>query len=199
MRNNDYFTRCNEIYQMLIKSHIDDAILKAAENYNAAISRGKIKLNKESHLILSHILELAKSDLVLNLCKIYYDGREEGYKLLKLKNVLTNKGHKKDVELNVSEKYPLLREQIRAMRDKYLAHSELNRQVTPLNMADVLGALEVITDIYNKLCDTDIDERVQQVTNIGTIRFKVRKGLDTIILGNTIVQKDEQESGEKNA
>ena len=187
-RNEEYFHRCDKIRYLLLKSYTDKALLAAIKVSNNATAQGDLYLGQRSFFVLSHLCELIKRDLVFNIYKIYFDAdsKVSGVKQLNCFMQINKIG--KRISTKLPAQYKTLEENIKTMRDTVLAHSDAERNPQSIELDALYPILDKIKNMYNALCDTEIDSRVQPVTDeeIGSIDLNLMLGFLPIIQGGNV-------------
>lgn len=182
-RNDEYFERCDNLYYLILKAYINQFLLETIEFYNKTIENGNVYFGKRSFNVLVHITELIKSDLALIVWKICLDEDKEANTLRHLNGFMHNAQIGKKVSPKLSSKYNAICSDLKDIRNMSIAHEDIHQNKICINIADLNGMLNEIKDIYNALCDSAIDDRVQQITsqNIDAIKFNSTLGLLSII------------------
>lgn len=183
MRNDEYYNRCNGIYHLLVKAYMDREMLRAMGIHNHAVSDGNIVLGKNSHYVLEHICELAKADLALCVYKMYVDNDAKANTLQHLRNCYRDTCGACSVKVKISKKYDGLSNEIRTIRNQLLAHDDWDKRIAPFDLTNVFDALDEMKNIYNALCNTEIDDRVCRLENVGAIGLNTVMGLLPMIQG----------------
>lgn len=140
----EYVRRFELLQEMIISCYVDWYIL---ECYQREHEEKKRLLSQ--HRILYHIFALLKQDLCLNLWKICYDSGKKACTLQALVDYLRKENIKS--EYRKSECWKSLRKPISEARNKYLAHSDFERDTGIILIAELKKLLDESRDTLNGL------------------------------------------------
>lgn len=186
--NDEYFARCNKLYYLIQKAYINRGLLQSIQMYNNAAAKKTLCLGKRSFNVLTHICELIKSDLALTIWKIFLEENTQANNLRGLNTFLRKNNFNKNISMRLDHKYDSLCSDLKTIRKQTLAHDDITKEKIHINMALLTEMLDAITEIYNGLCDSTIDYRVQQILpqNASVISFNSTFGFWNMIQGVSI-------------
>lgn len=184
-QNDVYFSFCNELYHMILKAYIDKYLLEAIDLYAQEPEKENIQFSKSNWLVLEHICELVKGDFALLVWKIYLDSNEKANTITQLGKYLQKIGKGKTISTKISKQYNACLEDLKLVRRKFIAHNDKEKSGKKVDIKQLTFVLDEIKNMYNGLCDTSIDDRVQQITesDITAVGHNCILGLFTMIQG----------------
>lgn len=198
VRNEDYFERCNGLYNLIYTAYLDKSLLKMIDLIDDSIKAGKIALKKQSSDVLKHLCDLIKRDIALTIWKIYLDDSKAN--TIKQLNAFVYKLTNKKISIKLSPKYNKVCEDIAKMRNKTLSHADLQRSNSAIIMNDAFDILDELKNMYNDMCDITIDDRVQQLEkkDIAAIDFKAFGGFLPMLLSSAVEMPNKSKDEEIN-
>ena len=110
--------------------------------------------------VLIHLCNLMKADLCLVIAKLCFEDSPSSSSLKNMKKTLNEiKSEKGEMIITreLSDYTVQHRENVRAMRDKLLAHCDTNRNLDNVEIPELEIIFKEATDYYNELCDPSID------------------------------------------
>ena len=171
----EYFKRCDKLRYKILQAYTDEAILETMEH--CIKENQDLKLGNDSFNVIHHYCNLAKTDYVFTIYKIYSDNSySQTNTLIQLRSYLnsnqqfTNKIFQPVSISKFSESWLSLLDDF---RDKFLAHFDLYDKVIKIEIN--FNILNEIKDMYNSLCDTSIDSRVKTITSQDICHIKLSK------------------------
>lgn len=179
--DNEYYTRCEELYHLILKAYIDKSIIVATEQESVKHLADNSFESRKSD-VLGHLIELAKNDLALTVWKIYCDNDNRANTLKHLNAYLNSKEiclHKKT---KLSQKFDDLISELDAFRKKFLAHNDSGRTNVSLPLSELYLVLDEIRNIYNDLCSPFIDDRVQKIKDEDCYCIEINTALGMMLL-----------------
>lgn len=190
MRNDEYFERCNGLYYMILRAYADKALISTIENSTKSKDNETICLGKSSYNVLGHICELLKCDLALTIWKIYIDGNAKANTIKHLNSFVRKLGIGTKKSTNLSNEHEAVCNDITSMRHTFLGHNDLNKCDKKIDVKTMYDILNAIKEMYNALCDIEIDDRVTRVEekDIGGINLNAFLGLFPMIQGGMAEQ-----------
>lgn len=187
-KNDDYYKRCEDIRYELSRGFLAIQVLKAFHSFED----DEFNNEDDRFLIMEYLLEMAKIDLALVICKVfdlkypYYDKKNhqliDSNTIKSLTNYLSNKGYKTEKPRLTSDSYDLYL-QLKEIRNKFLAHLDINRDLRILTIEQMISCFYEIVCLYNQRCIKDIDYRVIEFTMQETsdLPERVKHGLQLIL------------------
>jgi len=197
--NDEYVRRYNEIKGILAQAYYDRFLLVIVKNYSNIYNDGKYAIPNSSHNVLGYLNELIKADMALQLCKIT-DHSDKANTLNNLKIYLENK-HSKQSDASLSpDLFTWKKDHLFAVRDQFLAHNDLKKLGTSIDIDTLIRFLEDVNRVLNELCFPEIDERATPFTAENTVRLALStSGLAHLIDNSLVEVKPEIEEGNDNA
>ena len=190
MQNQEYYRRYAEILEMLCQCYMDRYILAELESYNELVRRGDKALPKASLQVLIHCGDLAKTDLGLLLWKLT-DHKSSSNTIVTLNSYLRDE-HGKRSNATLSNKSRHIRDHgLRSIRNHALAHNDLVKTGTSIQISTLFEMLEDVRRVFNSLCYQDVDDRVAALNDSQTysIAFSAQLGLHWL-MENSLVSRE---------
>lgn len=159
------FRNYNELYALILCCYKDISILKAYEKLQ--------KENKDLYDMVPHIsnhfVVLVQKDLALTLWKIYYDIDSNANTVPKFRNaineLLRNKGcgskqvKQEKINSNISNT-------LGTMRRKFLAHADMKRNGSKIDICELKDLLDKICKEFNKICEVVDNDKISGISEI---------------------------------
>lgn len=150
-----YKTIHNDIKYLLHNAYINFLYLKMLREFS---KRHPDQTNRNPVLI--HLCNLMKADLCLIIAKLCYENYPSSSTLDNMKKVLNEIRIEKGEMITTRELsgYTVQhRDNVRAMRDKFIAHCDTNRNLDNVEIPELEIIFKEVKDYYNELCDPSID------------------------------------------
>lgn len=163
--DNDYFNRCDDIYSLILKAYVDKSIIVAIDKICNPDHIVDNSLGNRTVNVYKHLRELAKYDLAMTLWQVYCDKNVKANTLSHLNTYLSQKGFCTNKKTKVSRQYNMLLNNLNLIRKEFLAHNDFNKSNTKISIKELYELLFEIKEIYNNLCDANIDGRVRRITD----------------------------------
>lgn len=171
--NEQLFRNYNELYSLIEQCYKDISMLdgykelqtERTEWYNTAL------------IISNHIVGLLQKDLALTIWKIYIDVDPNANTIPKFRNAinkeLQNSGNG-DKRVKKEKLDNSFTSKITSMRMQFLAHTDMTRNDSRIEISDLKDILDTICKEFNNVCNVVDDERVRGISdkNIGIQNMK---------------------------
>lgn len=171
--NEQLFRNYNELYSLIEQCYKDISMLdgykelqtERTEWYNTALN------------ISNHIVRLLQKDLALTIWKIYFDVNPNANTIPKFRNAINQElqnsgnGDKKVKKEKLDNSFT---SKITSMRMQFLAHTDMTRNDSRIEISDLKDILDTICKEFNNVCNVVDDERVRGISdkNIGSQNMK---------------------------
>lgn len=163
--NEQLFRNYNELYSLIEQCYKDISMLdgykelqtERTEWYNTALN------------ISNHIVRLLQKDLALTIWKIYFDLDPNANTIPKFRNAINNElrnsgnAHKQVKKENLDSSFTC---KLLSMRKKFLAHTDMKRNDSRIEISDLKDILDTICKEFNNVCNVIDDERVNGILDM---------------------------------
>ena len=160
-----------QIQDIILSCYLDYYIMEFYKRQDEETQR-----EQSQHPILYHIIDLVKRDMCLNLWKICYDDDPDASSLNKLNAYLRK--HRKESSYEKSAYWKALEGQIIEARNKYVAHSDVNRVTNKISVESMKHLLADSKNALNGLCIEEYG--VKKITDEALSFLDLRTTIDAV-------------------
>lgn len=174
----NYYLMYLDLYELIIKSYDDTFVLDELKRYNESLKNGNATLPKAREIVISHICELVKTDMGLNLWKLCKDstGATTMAKFNQSVHVLAKENNVEvcSVDISIPNEMVETVNKLDALRNKFIAHDDISREHAIVNIEKLTKILEFEKDVFNQLCISNLDERICPITDAVILSRRMR-------------------------
>lgn len=148
---------------LILSCYKDTAILKAYKK----LQDEKSDLYNDLSDISNHLILLSQKDLALTLWKIYCDTDENANTISKFRNSINKLLRDNGCECQQVKKEKIdksIENKLKKMRHKFLAHTDMRRNNSRIEMCELKEFLDGICTEFNRICDVIDDHRVESIS-----------------------------------
>lgn len=146
----------NELYDLILCCYRDVSILKVYETLQEE-NNDFLKMTPKNS---KYYVLLLQKDLVLTLWKLYCDNDKNAETIQKFRNDIKKKD--RSIELEKLEIInPNTIRKIEQMRNQYLAHTDMTRKGSRIEIAELKKMLDTICREFNKVSKAIGDDRIK--------------------------------------
>lgn len=172
----------SELAYLILQCYKDIAVL----NYFIQLGEKKEKLQEEVLLVAEHYIKLVQRDLALTIWKIKIDTNSNANTVSQFRNKINQLMKNNNLCVKQVKAIKLdkkIRDDINYIRSRYLAHTDMNRQDSKIEISDLKKALDDICTEFNNICRVIDDERVYEITPADkmTIDIKFSMGISHML------------------
>lgn len=199
-RDEEYYNRYVSLSYLILRAYLDVFFLDSIGNFKDSLPEKPEPTTPNPIIAVAHICELTKTDLALNLWKVFYDNNPKAITVKKLKDYLFRSCGWKVVKRD-SPSIKKIESTIKTARNTFIAHNSVSPNGYDLRVDDLRAALDDIRAYFNELCSSDIDDRVNPLTDslIYSLSFYEKLGFDVMLLRNLQQSSPNNSGGENSA
>lgn len=155
----------NELYSLILQCYKDISILDGYKK----LQTKRTELYNMVPNISNHIVRLIQKDLALTIWKIYFDTNPNANTIPKFRNIINNQLRNSGNECKQVKKEKLdedFTSKLVSMRKQFLAHADMTRNDSKIEISDLKGVLDAICKEFNNVCSVVDDERITGISEI---------------------------------
>ena len=155
------FRNYNELYELILCCYKDVSILQEYEK----LQKEKRDWYNVAPNVSNYFVRLVQKDLASTLWKIYYDTNT----VSKFRNTINESLRNSDCRYETVKKERTNRStenKLKAMRHQFLAHADMKRDSSKIDICELTELLEAICREFNKVCDVIDDDKFAGISEI---------------------------------
>lgn len=150
------FRNYNELYALIMCCYKDFSLIEA---YGRLQKEKKDSYERVAN-ISNHFVVLMQKDLALTLWKIYCDNDPNANTVPKFRNAILRNSSSTQKQVEKVKTKNDIEDKLKMMRRQFLAHTDMNRSGSKIEICELKEMLDTICGVFNKVCEVIDNDRI---------------------------------------